>query len=421
MVRIVAQYTLIPLDVNCSLKTGKTDRLDLGQYYPFIACMAQANQLHPDIPPHPALTHQILNTPSPGGGELVDLPNGIGVKLVLLGDEITLEQVGTNAWWPTGPSDQVRAKLMRRILGEGLLLPSLLSTVLGLVSEMYTTTALPRNELTSGFQNEVLGTKQRVRLSYEGSPISDIGIVHGSVRVVAQDRLAYYNVNTDEFLMGGVPEDHYWMYFKTLAGYEYFLDCGMFTYNCCIVVHADPYIKYGFPLIPPASAFFYNRDFRKAIPLIDMVAWKPHKHVSILRDTRLFDAFEHTNLEPSHDDIATIFTVMDEIAGRSCSKWEKEMLLKFIPDTRKRMRFNLQHREYLNFPSADQVPTSIDTDPDETIRDGSQDEDKAFDKYLRKWARKLKKGQISPERWIKVFGAWKDKPYEARMRMISAG
>ncbi|KAF4617617.1 hypothetical protein D9613_006229 [Agrocybe pediades] len=395
---------------------GKTDRIDLEQYYPFIACLSVVDHYHPAVPPHPALRHEIVNNPCPGGGDIVNLPDGTAVKLILLGDEISLQDMTSKAWWPSAPSDKVRTKMVQRIMGEGLLLPSLLSTVFALVSEMYTTTAISRDDSSPSFQSSVLGTRQRVRLMYENSPIADIGIVQGSVRVVAQDRLAYYNILSDEFLMGGNPEEHYWIYFKTLAGNEYFLDCGMYTYNCCIVVGADPYTKYGFPPTTPlAPAFFYNREMRKAMPGLNMVGWKPRKRFSILRETRLFDIMER----PDINDITPLHAIMDEIAGRTCSSWEKEMLGRFVPDARMRVRLNMKHREYRNFPK--EVQMGIDNDPDETIHDGSTEEDKAFEKYLRKWARRLKRGEISPERWVKAFGAWRDRPHEARMKMVQSG
>ncbi|KAH9480742.1 hypothetical protein JR316_0007342 [Psilocybe cubensis] len=153
------------------------------------------------------MNHKILNSPNPDTNELpTSLPNGAGARLVLLGEQIPLMSMGSREWWPTAVSDKVRSKLLRRIVNEGLLLPILLS----IFSEIYTTTALPADEEP---KRQVTG-KRRVRLTYGQSPISDFGIVKGSTRVVDRDRLAYYNMDDDEFLMGQDPEDHYRIFIK---------------------------------------------------------------------------------------------------------------------------------------------------------------------------------------------------------------
>ena len=393
---------------------GATDRIDLQCYFPFLACVSHSCHMHPEISTHPALTHKILNSPNPNSGEIVKFPNGVEAKMVLLGERFPNWQMdmASERWWPSGLDAKVRHKLMRRIFEEGNVLPTALAICTALLSEMYTTTAIPTSETPKW---QATG-RRRVRLSYNRSPIADFGIVRGSVRVTPQDRLAYYHLEKNTFMMGQDPDDHYWIYFTTLAGEEYFLDCGMMTFNFCEMFPAEPYCRFGLPPIEYAPAFFYGKERAKALPLITRIGWKPRQRFSILREKRLagmLASFEFDYCD-CHD-IPTVNTILDEIAGRECSQEEKKLTMIFIANACKVLRLNMQNREYLNFPKEPQL--NVEIDPEEkgiTIED---EEDRAYSRYIQKWSRKLKKGKASPDQWLAAFNAWKDKPYEARMRM----
>ena len=160
------------------LKTGLTDKINLDSYYGFIATIAHGCRTHADIQ-RPALMHQIINCPSPDAGDLVAFPDGTGAKIVLLGKPIPPTAINTRDWWPQMPSLEVGTRLMHRIIAEGLLLPTLLATCLGLASEMYTTTAVRGAVGPDGKRGAPL--QRRVRLSHHKSPVADFGIVHGSV------------------------------------------------------------------------------------------------------------------------------------------------------------------------------------------------------------------------------------------------
>lgn len=280
---------------------------------------------------HPALRHEIVNSPNPNG-EIVGFPNGAKAKLVLLGNEISIMSVGGSQWWPTGGSDQIRRKMLRRIVAEGLVLPIVLATNMALLSEMYTTTSSRPSKSTGGKD----AGKPRVRLSYNRSPIADFGIVAGSAPVKPQDRLAYYNLDQNTFLMGQDPEDHYWMYFTTLAGEEQFLECNMYTFNFCLMVDATPYTAAQPGLTQTASVpgFFFHREFAKMMPLLDKLVWKPRKRFSVLRDPRLQQIASTSANGVFHSkDLHTVYEVMQEISGRECSAWEKAMMQDFLSTT----------------------------------------------------------------------------------------
>ena len=85
----------------------------------------------------------------------------------------------------------------------------------------------------------------------------------------------------------------------------------------------------------------------------------------------------------------------------------------FLPNACRLLRMNMHSRAYLGFPKEPSI--MIETDPGENVKTDEHDE--ALDKYLKKWSRKLKKGQISPEQWQKAFNSWRDKPLGAKLDM----
>ncbi|KAJ6582815.1 hypothetical protein B0H10DRAFT_900269 [Mycena sp. CBHHK59/15] len=68
---------------------GKTDRIDLEAFYPFLACLAESGHVRADMPTHPALAHAIYNSPNPGSHP-AQFPDGSAANLILLGDPISL-------------------------------------------------------------------------------------------------------------------------------------------------------------------------------------------------------------------------------------------------------------------------------------------------------------------------------------------
>ncbi|KAF8158005.1 hypothetical protein B0H34DRAFT_438197 [Crassisporium funariophilum] len=396
------------------VQCGNTDRIDLGSFHPLLACVIHISHLHPDVP-HPALTHKILNSPVPGKGEIVEFPNGTRAKLVLLGEEIAPELTASPTWWPTAPSAEVRHKLMRRISSEGFLLPILLATCISLVSELYTTTAAPPSEMPGGQSPR----SRRIRLTHNRSPIADFGIAKGHVRVTAEDRLAYYNIEENELMMGQDPKNHYWIYFTTLAGEEYFLECGMMNFNFAMMVDATPYCKYGLPSLKYVPAFFYGREHLRMMPLTEATGWKARERFSMLRNAQVSD-FVKQGIQPSEDfsarATAVVCSLLETIAGRPPTALEMDLVMKFIPNACMIVRLNIVNREYINFPQEPSV--IVENDPGESINyDMPAGEDEAFGKYMKKWSRRYKKGKVSEELLSGAFKRWMAKPHEARMKM----
>ncbi|KAF5317528.1 hypothetical protein D9619_013194 [Psilocybe cf. subviscida] len=388
---------------------GKTDRVDIQSFYPLLAAIMSSCHIHPDNI-HPALTHQIVNDPNPGSGDIIKLPNADAAKLVVLGDPIAQHEVGTAKWWPAAASPRIRSKFLRRIVAEGLLLPIILATAVGLVGEMYTTTALSSSE-EPGLQ--VTG-KRRVRLTHNRSPISDIGIIAGTPRVTPQDRLVYYSLGGD-FMMGQDPADHYWLYFTTLSGEELYLDCGMYTFNFAMMVDLHSYCQHGLPDIGIAPAFWFGREYQKAFPVavMDQIGWKPKKRFSILREKRLERVLRGFTIRD--EDVPLLLSLMDDIAGRTCTEREKKMLFAFYTNSSMVLRLNVKNREYLNFPKEPKV--AIDMDPDEEEEGDREVYQEVHASYLAKLGRKVKNNKITLEQWRRAFEAWTNKPEEARIKM----
>ncbi|KIM40890.1 hypothetical protein M413DRAFT_445663 [Hebeloma cylindrosporum] len=372
---------------------GLTDKIDLESYYGFLATVAHSCRIHPDIQ-RPALTHQIINCPRPDAGDVVTFPDGSGAKIVLLGQPIPPTALLTKLWWPEMPSVEVGNRLMRRIITEGLLLPILLATCLGLASEMYTTTAVRGPVGPDGKRGAAL--ERRVRLSHHKSPVADFGIVHGSVR-------------DGSFMIGQDPDDHHWIYFTLLNGHEYYLELGMMPFNFGIVVDTTPYCPPG-QNIGMAPAHFYGRDIERELPVKDRLLWTAKKRFSILRDPRLQAIAQSIGFSGSGYS-STIWDLMEDIAERKCSDWEKDMVMKFLVVTRDAVRLNILQRKYEIFPPTPAI--GISTDPGENL--ASEKELDEFQAYARKLAKKLKKGKISEKKWEAAYKNWHRRRHEGKM------
>ncbi|CAA7262883.1 unnamed protein product [Cyclocybe aegerita] len=109
---------------------------------------------------------------------------------------VKLEDLGRERWWPKGADGYTREKLMRRIMCDGPnLLPMVLSIAICLVTEIYSATAI-RASAIPRWQTQHC----RVRLSMRCLPISDFGIVKGTLPVPDEFRLAYHHESNGALL-----------------------------------------------------------------------------------------------------------------------------------------------------------------------------------------------------------------------------
>ncbi|KAJ6581487.1 hypothetical protein B0H19DRAFT_1115429 [Mycena capillaripes] len=381
-------------------KCGKTDRINLERFYPFLACLAQTLHVHNDKPPHPGLSHTILNAPNPGCHP-VGFPDGSAAKLVVLGDPVQMpNDFGSHKWWPHAMSPNVRGKMFRRISREGYVLPAVMSVCLALLSEMYTTTAVSAADSPDG------KPQIRTRLTYKSSPIADFGIAAGSADVKSQDKLAYWQPGAEaedtdaSFFRGQDPNDHYWIYFTTIRGEDVLLDCSMFTFNMCLMVHAEPYLFSRMPPLDFAPAFFRERQTSSSTPDL----YVERKRVSVLRDTDLHRAVPLPPMalvDPNNmgDSAKLVFQFMSKLADRPLSDTEMDLTFKCSYLNAVYLGETLLKRGWERFPA--EPPLAIEKDPDERIYDGSED-DEAWQKHIRK----IKKNKDNKEALRAAFEKW---------------
>ncbi|PFH51249.1 hypothetical protein AMATHDRAFT_47270 [Amanita thiersii Skay4041] len=240
--------------------------------------LAEAVRFHPERTPHGALMHEIVNSPDPAT-PAVTFPDGSAAKLVVLGDGTELKEAGSEKWWPLAQTCCMRSRLLRRIFREGYAPVIVTVTMVCLLAEVYTTTATP----ASVSPDQKL--KRRVRLKYKSSPIADFGIAKGVADVKHQDKLAYLYTCDDTLEKGQDPNDHYWIYFKTIRGEDLILDVSMYTFNLLLCVVSDPYTNEDLPPMSSVPAYFRDRPHVRDSP--DIV--KEKERFSVLRNTSLHD------------------------------------------------------------------------------------------------------------------------------------
>lgn len=367
---------------------GKTDRIDLGLYYPLLAFIAEKcrmnAQTHPPAGVPFPINHQILNNPSPGCSPVL-LPGGYEARPVVLGREIPLAFDMDREWWPTAPSPQVASKLKRRIIRGGNHLPINIAICVALLSEIYTT-------------DSRMGGEPRTRLAYKSSPIADFGIVVGDAIVKPQDRLAYYDAATGNITVDQDPHEHTWIYFTTLRGEDIFLDCGMFYFNLCTCVSTKGFCPSEasnmFPIVP---ALFYGRDMRSGVP---GMPWKERARFSVLRNENLQSAIQHTPYTLTFDDRINIWDFLENCQGDKESTIRQRQLVDlYTMVAMDAVQKSLESNAWKNFPN--EIAQSIETDPGQPDYTSFTEQD--WEKHLARWqtqinqvkkeARKKRKGQ----------------------------
>ncbi|KAJ7780742.1 hypothetical protein DFH07DRAFT_875555, partial [Mycena maculata] len=383
---------------NHKTKCGKTDRIDLEKFYPFLACMAEES--HRNKPLHPAMTHMIINSPNPGSHPMA-FPDGSAANLVMLGDPIDVPiDIGSPNWWPTATSDKVRSKMLRRLLREGCALAVATSICLALLSEMYTTTAVSAADSPDG------KLKRRTRLTYKSSPIADFGIATGSADVKNQDKLAYFNLSDMSFTCGQDPNDHYWIYFTTIRGEDVLLDCAMFTFNMCLIVNAAPY-EDSMPSVAWAPAFFRERTMEQLTPDLHT----ERKRVSVLRNADMHQAVMHALRGFDDPDVALVCVLMETLAGRRISDIERDLTFRCAVQHCTVLAKVLGTRAWTGWPAPE---IAIESDPGELNDLMDEENDEAWFKYMKKWRNKYKKGNADREALGVAFREWEAKNAEKK-------
>ncbi|KAL1745805.1 hypothetical protein HDZ31DRAFT_81683 [Schizophyllum fasciatum] len=259
---------------------------------------------------------------------------------------------------------------------------------------MYTTTHVPRGAAPDG------QARARLRLRYRSAPIADFGIARGAADVKTQDRFAYFSALEERFWMGEDPGEHYWIYFRTVAGEEVTLDLGMFAFNMCMLVPDVPYRNRHCLPVQCAPAYFYDREMqRHVIPLT-----QEHARASVLRDPALHQAIRHNATEMGGFGVRVVQQFMERIAGKKITREEVDLTMKWTVDNMRALGTTLADRDFANFPET--PPLSIEADPGEMDDDpGAANND--WYQFAAKWTKKFKQGKISREALGEAHRAWK--------------
>ncbi|KAF7792604.1 hypothetical protein EIP86_003700 [Pleurotus ostreatoroseus] len=224
-------------------------------------------------------------------------------------------------WFPKADCRSVAEKLSKRILFSGHLLPILTALAFSILAEIYTTTSDGDREY------------RRARLKYKTSPIKDFGVAKGAVAVADDHLLAYRKLSDGSIVRGQDPNEHYWLWFKTIRDQEVILDLGMFTFDMCTMVetegHVPPNMAFQVPLAP---AYFFDRDMRKQgreAPIQAELHDRQHcTRYSVLYDEDLAEAVTHShdraNVYP--EDIQCMRSFMKRVSGRNASREESFMV-----------------------------------------------------------------------------------------------
>ncbi|KAI4527990.1 hypothetical protein K525DRAFT_185266 [Schizophyllum commune Loenen D] len=286
---------------------------------------------------------------------------------------------------------------MGRFLREGNSLSILTSICLALLSEMYTTTYVPKDTSPDG------KPQPRIRLKYRSSPIADFGIAKGSADVKTQDRFAYFSAPDLRFWMGADPNEHYWLWFRTIRGEEVTLDLDMFTFNMCMLVPTAPYRNAHCPpseLMQYAPAYLYEREFQKHVISLT----QERSRASVLRDPALQRAIRTSVNAIGGEDVRAIHQWMERLAGKQIPRTEVDLMMKWTINNLELLGATLANREWTRFP--EQPSFAIDADPGEMDNEpGEADSD--WYEFAAKWTKKYKKGKISREALDKAHREWK--------------
>lgn len=288
----------------------KVQNVDVECLYGYLACICQLSRLlgtrsHDSLPP--AITHRIINNPSPPLGRPETVPGSSDPEdraiIIRLGPSITPQQYGSSAWWPTAITTQIREKLYRRIVCDGYDFHLHWIIAFSLVDVFYT-------------------KRSQFKLKYKSCPIADFGLAHGKFRVMPQDRLAYV-LPDGSVRKSQDPNDHWWIYLTTMKGEELILDYGAYVWNLGTCVKPDPY---DFKPLGMAPALFRNRELSK-VPNIEE-QFVERERFSVLKDPELQSVIH--DFDTIWEGMPVCFEYAKSKLKRELGAFEKEIIPEWI-------------------------------------------------------------------------------------------
>ncbi|KXN82417.1 hypothetical protein AN958_02567 [Leucoagaricus sp. SymC.cos] len=234
---------------------------------------------------------------------------------------------------------------------EGHLLPILISILISLMTEMYTTKYDPqKNRIAPDLSDgHFIHNKQR-----GGNTITDFWTCKGEVEVKDSDTLGYF-IHYDcelcdsvDFYGGQDPKTHYWIYLKTLRE-EFVLELSMFTINVARSTDGADYVPknlYTAPEFHEFPGFLITREMRQTTGQIH----HERERFSILHDTTTQNIVRLNRYNKV--DQGLLVELMEKVAGKLTHELEQDLLISWISRNRDVLASNLFHREYLQYTSS---------------------------------------------------------------------
>ncbi|KAF5345217.1 hypothetical protein D9756_011553 [Leucocoprinus leucothites] len=250
----------------------------------------------PDSVLHPALTHRLLRAPAPGSRRATSSENKIH-HTVVLGEKHNLQISDLpnphklSSWWK-GHSTMAGMQMFLHVIRENHILEVTVAVSLLLLSEVYSA-HMAKSFDSSG--NPTWEPRECFRLEYGHSPVSDFGICRGRIQGKANgvQTWTYYNPKSSSRTTVLDPDNHFWLYFRTIKGEELVLDCCTFPYgmegcvdaSTCLRNLSSIFRDYGSARTP---AYFYAPRHPEECPnshsLIET------ERFSVMHDTTLYGA-----------------------------------------------------------------------------------------------------------------------------------
>lgn len=326
------------VDLTPLLFSGKTDRIELRSFYPFLALIIEQFHNSVALEGHPALNRTIVGSP-----KRIRQADGTYCTVLSLGKPVPFDELvkKPKVWWPKSPSIIDARRLRDRITREGNTLLINTAICVALLAELYTTTS------AVGAKRQDWQFEHRTRLTVRSCPIADFGIMAGSVSGPGIGRLGYYDIQDKSTTYGQDPDDHYWIYFITLRGEILYLDCGLYTLSPGDVLLADPYVadhlSERFPLTP---AFLRDSAARKSMTNLHT----ERSRTSVLKNTEILEALLRNQLKFEKENGELYSKFMQAISGKEPSPREKRLVTPFIQATRAQIRANLLNERWKDYP-----------------------------------------------------------------------
>ncbi|KXN89394.1 hypothetical protein AN958_05767 [Leucoagaricus sp. SymC.cos] len=222
---------------NHKLLCIRTKKINLKTFHPFIAYLFTwiRHKMRNDTnvrSTHPGLWHTIIQSPIPGTRKAAQHDQVLR-RTAILGRPYPDQDFNLRQWAQGSKGPEGANMLYSHIIHEGHTLELTAAVALTLLTEIYATETIETAPSPVGANGKGNHGGPCFRLEYGTSVISDFGICKGKIRgrKYRVQIWTYENLATNESTTVLDPDDHYWLYFKTVTNEEVTLDCNTWSYG----------------------------------------------------------------------------------------------------------------------------------------------------------------------------------------------